>query len=80
MLQTILGNTTAADYYCDRARRSHEHIYRAVTPHAAHIVTIQRARGSYRLKELCRVDGGTVTGDVLVAVSNWLGRTQGRYR
>ena len=80
MLMTMLENSTAVEYYCDRARRNHEFYYQAVTPQAVHLVVTQRIRGSYRLKEVRRVGGGSVSGDLLVAVSDWLGRTQGRYR
>ena len=80
MLMTMLGNSTAVEYYCDRAHRNHEFYYHAVTPQAVHLVVTQRVRGSYRLKEVRRVGGGSVNGDLLVAISDWLGRTQGRYR
>ena len=79
MLRTILGNNTAVDFYCDRARRGHEHFYRVITPQATHFASIQRARSGYRVKELRRVGGGSaVSGDLLVALGDWL--WQSKYR
>ena len=80
MLRTILGNNTAVEFYCDRARRGHEHFYQVVTPQASHLASIQRARGGYRVKELRRVGGGSINGDLLVALGDWLGRSQGKFR
>ena len=80
ILMTMLGNWTAVEYYCDRAHRNREFYYQAVTSQAVHLVVTQRVRGSYRLRAVRRIGGGAVNGDLLVAVSDWLGRTQGRYR
>ena len=77
-LRTLLGNQTAVEWYCDRARRSREHFYKAVTPQASHLVAIQRILGGFRIKEVRRVGGGSMDGESLNALGKWLG--QGKFR
>jgi hypothetical protein len=79
-LAEILQNDTAVSYFAHRARSGREHFYRAAAPTGLHLVSVERNRAGYRLKEVRKSGGGAASGDVLVAVSDWLGRAQGRYR
>ena len=79
-LTKLLGSSTLTDSFSQRARSGREHFYQAVSAQSSHMVSIERDRIGYRLKEVRRIGSNTVGGDVLIAVSDWLGRTQGRYR
>jgi hypothetical protein len=79
-LASLLANDAAVGFFAHRARGGREHYYQAVTSRGSHLVSIERNRTGYRLKEMRGADGGAVGGEVLVAVSDWLGRAQGRYR
>ena len=76
----LLGDSPLADFYSHRARNGREHFYQAISAQSSHLVSIERDRIGYRLKEVRRIGSNTVGGDVLFAVADWLGRTQGRYR
>lgn len=79
-LAVLLTSDTVADFLAQRARGGREHYYQAVAARGSHLVSIERSRTGYRLKEVRGAGGGAVGGDVLVAVSDWLGRSQRRYR
>lgn len=79
-LLELVGNPTAADFACDSGRRKHEHYYRLTTADGQHLVTMRRHSSGYRLQSIRRADGAAVRGELLVAVSDWLGKVQGRYR
>lgn len=79
-LANLLANDATVDFFLHRARGGREHLYQAVSARGSHLVSIERNRTGYRLKEVCGAGGGVVGGDVLVAVSDWLGRAQGKYR